>query len=201
VLRRYAPEFISLQESKLLLDHLDAVCPEIVREVQRVLPLQKITDVLQRLVQEEISVRDLKKLMQTLIEWGQKEKDTVLLVEYCRCSLSRYISYKYSGGQNMLAAYLLDNSVEEKIRKAIRQSSGGSYLAMEPAEVRKLTQAVKRQVGDLRTIQQKPVMLVSIDIRRYFRKLLENDYRDMPVLSFQELTTEINIQPLGRITM
>ena len=201
VLRRYAPEFISIQETKLLLDHLEKVCPEITREVQRVLPLQKITDVLQRLVQEDISIRDLKRIMTTLIEWGQKEKDTVLLVEYSRCALSRYISYKYSGGQNLLAAYLLDAGVEEKIRKAIRQSSGGSYLAMDPGEVRRLVGAVKKQVGDLRKIQQKPVMLVSVDIRRYFRKMIEGEYRDLPVLSFQELFNEINIQPLGRITL
>ena len=96
VLRRYAHEFLSLQETRLLFDHMEKEAPELVREVQRVLPLQKITDVLQRLVQEGICVRDLKRITQTLIEWGQKEKDAVLLVEYVRSALSRYISYKFS---------------------------------------------------------------------------------------------------------
>lgn len=200
VLRRYAHEFLSLQETKLLLDRMEKEAGEVVREVQRVLPLQKLTDVLQRLVQEGICVRDLKRIMQTLIEWGQKEKDTVLLVEYVRSSLSRYISYKFSGGQNMLAAYLLDPALEEKIRKAIRQTSGGSYLAMDPESVRRVLQAVKRTIGDLNSIPQKPVMLVSVDIRRYFRKMIEKDYYELPVLSFQELSQEINIQPLGRIS-
>ena len=127
------------------------------------------------------------------------EKDTVVLVEYVRSALSRYISYKYSGGQNLLAAYLLDPALEEKIRKSIRQASSGSYLAMDPETVRRILKQVRQTVGNLEQLPQKPVILVSVDIRRYFRKLIEKDYYELPVLSFQELTQEINIQPLGRI--
>ena len=195
VLRRYSHEFLSL------FDHMEKEAPELVKEVQRVLPLQKITDVLQRLVQEGISVRDLKRITQTLIEWGQKEKDSVLLVEYVRAALSRYISYKFSGGQNIVAAYLLDPSLEEKIRKSVRQTSGGSYLAMDPATVRSILAVVKRTIGDLAKIPQKPVIIVSVDIRRYFRKMIDKDYYELPVLSFQELSAEINIQPLGRLKL
>jgi type III secretion protein V len=201
VLRRYAHEFISLQETRLLFDHMEREAPELVREVQRVLPLQKITDVFQRLVQEGICIRDLKRITQTLIEWGQKEKDTVLLVEYVRSALSRYISYKFSGGQNIIAAYLLDPALEEKIRKSVRQTSGGSYLAMDPQTVRAITGVVKKTIGDLSLIPQKPVIIVSVDIRRYFRKMIEKDYYELPVLSFQELSQEINIQPLGRLKL
>ena len=180
---------------------MEKEAPELVKEVQRVLPLQKITDVLQRLVQEGISIRDLKRITQTLIEWGQKEKDSVLLVEYVRAALSRYIYYKFSGGQNIVAAYLLDPSLEEKIRKSVRQTSGGSYLAMDPATVRSILAVVKRTIGDLAKIPQKPVLIVSVDIRRYFRKMIEKDYYELPVLSFQELSAEINIQPLGRLKL
>ena len=201
VLRRYAHEFVSLQETRLLFDHMEKEAPELVREVQRSLPMQKITDVLQRLVQEGVSIRDLKRITQTLVEWGQKEKDSVLLVEYVRSSLGRYISYKFSGGQNIMAAYLLDPGLEETIRKSIRQTSGGSYLAMDPSTVRSVLAAVKRAVGDLSRVPQRPVVIVSVDIRRYFRKMLEKDYAELPVLSFQELSQEINIQPLGRIKL
>ena len=191
----------SLQVTRILFDHMEKEAPELVKEVQRVLPLQKITDVLQRLVQEGISIRDLKRITQTLIEWGQKEKDSVLLVEYVRAALSRYISYKFSGGQNIVAAYLLDPTLEEKIRKSVRQTSGGSYLAMDPATVRSILSVVKRTIGDLAKIPQKPVIIVSVDIRRYFRKMIENDYYELPVLSYQELSAEINIQPLGRLKL
>ena len=201
VLRRYANEFLSLQETRLLLDHMEKEAPELVREVQRVLPIQKITDVLQRLVQEGICIRDLKRSTQTLIEWGQKEKDTVLLVEYVRSALSRYISYKFSGGQNIIAAYLLDPALEERIRKSVRQTSSGSYLAMDPQSVRAILAVVRKTIGDIRKIQHKPVIIVSVDIRRYFRKMIEKDYYELPVLSFQELSSEINIQPLGRLKL
>lgn len=201
VLRRYAHEFLSLQETRLLFDHMEREAPELVREVLRVLSLQKITDVLQRLVQEGICIRDLKRITQTLIEWGQKEKDTVLLVEYVRSALSRYISYKFSGGQNIIAAYLLDPSLEEKIRKSVRQTAGGSYLAMDPATVRAILAVISKTIGDLSKIPQKPVLIVSLDIRRYLRKMIEKDYYELPVLSFQELSQEINIQPLGRLKL
>ena len=103
--------------------------------------------------------------------------------------------------QNIIAAYLLDPALEEKIRKAVRQTSGGSYLAMDPTTVRSILTVVKRTIGDLSKIPQKPVIIVSVDIRRYFRKMIEKDYYELPVLSFQELSQEINIQPLGRLKL
>lgn len=200
-LKRYAGDFIGLQETKYLLEQMEAQFPEIVREVQRVLPVQKITEVLQRLVQEDVSIRNLRTIFQALIEWGQKEKEAVLLTEYVRSALRRYISYKFSRGQNILAAYLLEPDVEEKIRKAIRQTSAGSYLALDPASVKRMLQSVRREVGNLRDTQQRPVLLTSMDVRRYTRKLVEQEFYDLPVLSHQELTEEITIQPLGRISM
>lgn len=200
-LKRYAGDFVGLQETKFLLEQMEAQFPEVVREVQRVLPVQKITEVLQRLVQEEVSIRNLRTILQALIEWGQKEKEPVLLTEYVRSSLRRYISYKFSRGQNILAAYLLEPDVEEKIRKAIRQTSAGSYLALDPASIKKMLQSVRREVGTLRDNGQRPVLLTSMDVRRYTRKLIEQEFYDLPVLSHQELTEEITIQPLGRISM
>jgi type III secretion protein V len=106
VLKKYAAEFIGVQETRFLLTHMEGSFPELVKEAQRVLPLQKITEVFQRLVSEEISIRNLRSILEALIEWGQKEKDIVLLSEYVRSSLKRYISHKYSSGQNILPAYL-----------------------------------------------------------------------------------------------
>jgi type III secretion protein V len=200
-LKRYAGDFIGLQETKYLLEQMEGQFSELVREVQRVLPVQKITEVLQRLVQEEVSIRNLRTIFQALIEWGQKEKEPVLLTEYVRSSLRRYISYKFSRGQNLLAAYLLEPDVEEKIRKAIRQTSAGSYLALDPISVKKMLHSVRREAGGLRDSTQRPVLLTSMDVRRYTRKLVEQEFYDLPVLSHQELTEEITIQPLGRISM
>ncbi|CAM2005093.1 type III secretion system export apparatus subunit SctV [Acanthopleuribacter pedis] len=199
ILKKHASDFIGLQETKYLLDHMEERFGVLVKEVQRILPVAKITEVFQRLVQEEVSIRDLRTILQTLIEWGQKEKDVVLLTEYVRMGLRRFISYKYSGGQNILASYMFDPALEETVRKAIRQTSGGSYLALDPDTSRKITQAVKKEVGDINLNPQKPVLLISMDIRRYVKKLIEMEVPGLPVLSYQELTPEITIQPLGRV--
>lgn len=132
---------------------------------------------------------------------GQKEKDVVQLTEYIRSSLKRYICYKYSSGNNILPAYLLDQAVEEQIRGGIRQTSAGSYLALDPAITQAFLERVRQTVGDLAQVQNRPVLIVSMDIRRYVRKLVECDYAGLPVLSYQELTQQINIQPLGRIVL
>lgn len=201
ILKKYASEFLGLQETRFLLENMEKLFPELVREVQRILPIQKISEVLQRLIQEEISIRNLRLIMQCLIEWGQKEKEPILLTDYVRTTLKRYISYKYSGGQNILAVYLLDPSVEDVVRKAIRQTSAGSYLALDPEMAKKLVHAIKEEVGDFTNETNRPVLLTSMDIRRYVRKLIELELYELPVLSHQELTEEITIQPLGRIAM
>jgi type III secretory pathway component EscV len=118
VLRKYAEDFVGIQETRYLLDQMDARFGELVKEAQRILPLQKVTEILQRLVSEDISVRNLRDILEALVEWGQKEKDPVLLAEYVRGSLRRYISYKYSSAQNLLPAYLLDPDVEERFAAA-----------------------------------------------------------------------------------
>lgn len=199
VLTRYASEFIGIQETRFLLTQMEERFGELVKEVQRVLPIQKITEVLQRLVAEEISIRDLRTIMQALIEWGQKEKDTVLLCEYIRGSLRRFISYKYSSGQNLLPAYILTPDAEEQIRGGIRQTSAGSYLALDPRVTKRFVQNIKQSVGDLTKSSQRPVLVVAMDIRRYVRKLIENDLYELPVLSYQDLTQEITVQPLEQV--
>ena len=201
VLKKYSADFLGIQETKFLLSAMEARFPDLVKESTRVLPMQKMAEILQRLVSEDISVRNLRTVMEALIEWGQKEKDSVLLTEYVRASLKRHISYKYSSGQNVLPAYLLAPNVEDTLRGAIRQTSSGSYLALDPAVGKRLVENIKRAVGDLSLAAQKPVLLTSMDIRRYLRKMIEQDLYDLPVLSYQELTQEINIQPLARIEL
>ncbi|OHE78432.1 MAG: EscV/YscV/HrcV family type III secretion system export apparatus protein [Verrucomicrobia bacterium RIFCSPHIGHO2_12_FULL_41_10] len=199
ILKKYAADFIGLQETRTLLSQMEPENAEIVREVQRVLPATKIAEVLQRLVQEEISIRNLRTILQALIEWAPKEKDTLLLTEYVRIALRRYISYYFSGGRNVLVAYILEPSAEEQIRKSVRQTSAGSFLAMDPAMSKRLVDAVKKEVGDISNKERPPVLITSMDVRRYMKKLIELDIPQLAVLSHQELTEEINIQPLGRI--
>jgi len=201
VLKKYAKEFLGIQETRYLLSQMEADFAELVKEVQRVLPIQKITEILERLVSEEISIRNLRAILESLVEWGQKEKDTILLCEYVRGSLKRYISYKYSSGQNILPAYLLTEDAAETIRGGIRQTSAGSYLTLDPETTQHFVTTIKESVGDLARARSKPVMIVEMDIRRYVRKLIELELYELPVLSYQELTQEITIQPMDRISL
>ncbi len=201
VLKRYASDFLGIQETKFLMSSMEANYPDLVREATRVLPIQKIAEILQRLVSEEISVRNLRSVLEALIEWGQKEKDSVLLTEYVRSSLKRHISHKYSSGHNALPAYLLAPPVEDLLRAAIRQTSTGSYLALDPANSKRVVEAIRLAVGDLSSRPHRPVLLTSMDIRRYLRKMIEQELYELPVLSYQELTQEINIQPLARVEL
>lgn len=201
VLREYAEDFIGIQETRYLLEQMEQGYGELVKEAQRIVPLQRMTEILQRLVGEDISIRNMRAILEAMVEWGQKEKDVVQLTEYIRSSLKRYICYKYSSGNNILPAYLLDQAVEEQIRGGIRQTSAGSYLALDPAITQAFLERVRQTVGDLAQVQNRPVLIVSMDIRRYVRKLVECDYAGLPVLSYQELTQQINIQPLGRIVL
>ncbi|MGV3653865.1 MAG: FHIPEP family type III secretion protein, partial [Noviherbaspirillum sp.] len=201
VLKKHAADFIGIQETRALLSELETPFPELAKEVQRVLPIHKIAEIVQRLVGEEVSIRNIRAVMEALIEWGQKEKDTVLLTEYVRVALKRHISHKHTGGQNVLPAYLLAPAVEDMVRGAIRQTSGGSYLALDPAASKKLVENIRHSVGDLARGTHRPVLLTSMDIRRYLRKMIEQELYELPVLSFQELTPDVNIQPLARIEL
>lgn len=201
VLRRYSSEFIGIQETRFLLSAMEQRFPDLVKEVMRVMPMQKLAEILQRLVSEDIPIRNLRTILEALVDWGQKEKDTVLLTEYVRGSLKRHISYKHSSGMNMLPAYLLAPNVEETVRAAIRQTSSGSYMALDPATSKRLLENIKSTVGELPSTGSKPVLLASMDIRRFMRKLIEQDLYELQVLSYQELTPEVNIQPLARIDL
>ena len=201
VLKKYAEDFVGIQETRYILEQMEDRFSELVKETQRVLPIHTITEVMQRLVAEDVSIRNMRLILESLVEWGQKEKDVVLLTEYVRGSLKRYISYKFSNGQNILPAYLLDQGLEETIRGAIRQTSSGSYLTLDSGITRELVARVKKAVGDISNRQHKPVLLTSMDIRRYVRRIIELDIYDLSVLSYEELTQEITVQPMDKISL
>ena len=201
ILARHASSFLGMQEAKYLLDKMEERAPDLVREATRLLPTQRIAEIFQRLVQEQVSIRDLRNILEALIEWSPKEKDTVMLTEYVRSALKRQISYMYSKGQNMLPAILMDPSVEETIRKAIRQTSAGAFLALDPDTTQRFLRAVSDAAGKYQSSTQKPVLMASMDIRRYVRRLIEGEHYALPVVSYQEVTPEISIQPVSRIRL
>ena len=101
----------------------------------------------------------------------------------------------------MLSAYLLDEDLEETVRGGIRQTSSGNYLALDPSVTRNLVEQTKALVGDISRLENKPVVVTAMDIRRYVRTMLEIELYDLAVLSFQELTQEVTVQPLGKVAL
>lgn len=199
--KQYASEFIGIQEVRAILEFVEKSFPDLIKEVTRLIPLQKLTDIFKRLVQEQISIKDLRTILEALSEWAQTEKDTVLLTDYVRSSLKRYISYKYSLGQTVLSAYSLDPEIEDMIRGAIKQTSAGSYLALDPDANQLIMHAMRSVITPTPPGGQPPVLLTNMDVRRFTRKLIEGEFPDLPVLSYQEIVPEIRIQPLGRIQL
>ncbi len=199
--RQHAADFIGIQEVRAILEFLEKSFPDLVKEVTRLVPLQKLTEIFRRLVQEQVSIKDLRTILESLSEWAQTEKDTVLLTEYVRSSLKRYISYKYSQGQSILSVYMLDPEIEDLVRGGIKQTSAGSYLAIDPDTSQMIMAAMREVITPTPAGGQPPALLTAIDVRRFVRKLIEGEYPDLAVLSFQEIVPEIKIQPLGRIQL
>lgn len=201
VLKSNASEFIGIQETMYLLNQMQKNFGELVKEVTRTLPVITINDVLQRLVGEEISIRDMRTVLEALVEWGQREKDPIVLAEHVRSALSRYITHKFSGGQNLIPAYLISKEIEDAVRGAVRQTSGASYLALSPDIHRQLITSMKNVIGNVSHHALPPVILAPMDIRRFMRKIVERDFPDLAVLSYQELAPYANVQPLERVKL
>ena len=201
VFAKHADYLIGVQETKHLLTRMEAQHPDLVSEVSRVLPIQTIAEILRRLVQEQVSIRDLRQVLGTMIEAGAKEKDIVLLVEHVRIGLSRQICYQYASNNNILQVFLVDAQIEDSIRNSIRQTSSASYLALDPSASDRIVNRIETTVKEKMEEENTAVILTSMDIRRYLRRLIDSKLPTLPVLSHQEVTPDISLQPLGRIQL
>jgi type III secretion protein V len=202
LLRRYGHEFVGVQETQALLDGLERTHPALVREVvPKLVSPVLLADVLRRLVEEGISLRNLRDVLGTLAEWAPHERDPVVLAEHVRASLRRTITFQHARGGGVLPAYMLDALIEDTIREAIHKTPTGSYLALEPQLSRDIVAAVGRAVGPANGGGAGAVLLTNAEIRRYVRRLVETEHPDLPVLSYQELAPEAEIRPLGRISL
>jgi type III secretion protein V len=147
-----------------------------------------------------VSVRDLKTVLQSLCEWGRIEHEVLSLTEHVRASLRAKICYQISRGRPLLFVYRLDPEFEEMFRNSIRQSAGGPYLAMDPGWSQQVMAAARAHIGDLPAGAQRPVVITDGEIRRFVKRLLDFAVPDVTVLSYDQLASQINLQPLGMIS-
>jgi len=200
LLHRYGYELFGLDEAQALLDALERTHPALVREVvPKLVSLVLFTDIARRLVEEGISLRNLRDILGALAEWAPHDRDPVALTEHVRGALRRVITHRYAGDGGALAAYLLDPMIEDAIRESVQKTATGSYLALEPQLSHDIVAAIGRAIGPGST--SGAVLLTGAEIRRYVRRLIETEHPTLPVLSFQELAPEAQIRPIARITV
>jgi type III secretion protein V len=196
---RYRPDaFVGLQEIHGLIGRAESQLPELSAEVLRALPLQRLAEVLKRLAMEGVSLRYLREIYESLLLWALREKDTAMLCEHVRVELGRFICHPLVDENRRLRVLTLDPATEQQVRQSIQQGPSGAYLTLPPQAVGRLITAVeaavKRWPG-----QGLPVLLTTIETRRFVRKLVANKLPMLSVLSHQELPADIMVESVGRI--
>jgi type III secretion protein V len=191
-------EVFGIQETKQVLDEVEARAPELIKELYRHMPIQRIAEVFQRLLIEDVSIRHVKVILEALVQWGQREKDVLLLVEHVRTSMARYICARHVRAERM-AAVTVSPSTEDLVRSGIRQGQAAAFLNLEPAQSDDLIQRLQLNVGEANQLRDGVVLLVPADIRRFVKRLVEVALPRTPVLAFSELSDAVTLDILRTV--
>ena len=198
VFRRHLGDFLGRQETQGLLDNLSKTAPKAVEElVPGILPLGVVQKVLQNLVRENVSVRDLLTIVETLADHGLMVKNTEILTEYVRERLSRTIVKPYLDSQGALPIITLDPKAEQLLQESIRQTENGVYLALAPGSAQRLMQQINQAVERAVNTDGQPVVLVSPMTRPHLAQLVMRFLPSVPVLSQAEIPTDIRLSAVG----
>jgi type III secretion protein V len=185
-IKRRAPGFLGVQEVQAALEQLEKRYPALVKEAVGKVPLALMTDVLRKLLHEEVSIRNLKAILEALVS-PATEGDATSLAEKCRQALARQLSHKYAPA-GPLFAFLVDPVIEESLR------GSGPQAALEPGIATGIIEGVRKLAASGRA-----VLLASPDVRRALRRLIEGTFPDVAVLTFTELDPDLQIRPVGRL--
>ncbi|MFC6296400.1 EscV/YscV/HrcV family type III secretion system export apparatus protein [Pseudomonas sp. CCM 7893] len=192
------PQFLGIQESKSILSWLEFNQPELVQELQRIMPLSRFSAVLQRLASEGVPLRAVRLIVESLIEYGQHEREPEALADYARIALKAQILHQYSEADG-LHAWLLSPHTENVLREALRQTQTGVFFSLDNDNSATLVSLLK-QAFPVR-IKSKSVLLVAQDLRSPLRTLLLEEFNHVPVLSFAELGSSSQVKVLGRFDL
>jgi type III secretion protein V len=197
VVRDHAWRLLGLQEVHRLLAIVQREAPELAAEVSRALPPQRLAEVLRRLLQEGIPIRNLQGICESLTLWAPKEPDTIALTELVRIDLGRFITSRHVGSNRKLSAILFEPSLLERVHGAVERSPRGNLLLLSPA----VAEDVRTQLQGLLAQAAGPVVAIaSAETRRYLKTLVEPIAPQLPVLSYQEVDDDVQLQPVGWIS-
>ena len=198
---RYRPDaFVGLQEIHGLIGRAESSLPELSAEVMRALPLQRLAEVLKRLAMEGVSLRYLREIYESLLLWATREKDTAMLCEHIRVDLGRFICHPLVDENRRMRVIALDPATEQQVRQAVQQGPSGAYLSLPPQSVGRLLAAVEAEMNRW-SGEGQPILLTSLETRRFVRRLVATKMPTLHVLSHQELPADIMVEAVGRVAI
>jgi flagellar biosynthesis protein FlhA len=202
IIRVHAHELLGRQEVQKLLDNGKDSHPKVVEElVPNLLPLGGVVKVLQNLLREQIPIRDLLTILETLADWAPMTKDLDTLTEYVRQALSRTITKLYQTAEGSIPSLTLDQGIEKAVADAIRHTEQGSFLAMEPVLAQGIVENLSGKLSGLSGVNQQPVVLCSAQVRSHFKRLVDRFIPNLVVLSYNEILNSVKIQSLGMVVL
>lgn len=200
VILTHASELLTRQDVKKLIDTIKEKAPSVVEELlPSVLNLGEIQKVLQLLLRERVSIRNLETILEVLADFGPRTRDPELLTEYVRQALARQICAAYADEDNVLHVATLAPEIEHEILGAVRQAETGEYAPVEPARADAIARATIEAVHPLVAAGYDPIVLTSAQVRRYFRRIVERHIPKIVVLSYNEIDPAARLESLGQV--
>ena len=201
IIRQYISELLTRQDVQSLVDNLKESNPSLVEElVPKLLGLGEIQKVLQNLLKEGISIRDLLTVFETLADYAATTRDTDILTEYVRQSLKRAISGKFFPANETTSVVTLDPRLEQEIMASVKQTEQGAYLTLDPAKTKGIMESLGTEIKKLEDLGKLPIVITSPIVRAYFKKLTEDYYKDLVVVSYNEVESSVELQSVGMVT-
>ncbi|AVK83185.1 flagellar biosynthesis protein FlhA [Lysinibacillus sp. B2A1] len=202
MIRANAYELLGRQETKQLIDHLRETHPILVEELTPTpLSTGEIQKVLGKLLRENVSVRNLPIIFETLADYAKLTSDTDILTEYVRQSLARQITSQFVGDGSSLKVITVSGKVEKMIADSIQQTDHGNYLAMDPQDSQIVLESIAAEIERVSFMEQSAIILCSPAVRMYLRQLTERYFPQIPVLSYNELDATVEIQSVGVVNV
>ncbi len=201
IIRQHISELLTRQDVQNLVSNLKETNPSLVEElVPKLLGLGEVQKVLQNLLKEGISIRDLLTIFETLADYASTTRDTDILTEYVRQSLKRAISNKFFPANETTSVVTLDPKLEQEIMASVKQTENGAYLTLDPEKSKGIMKSVGNEVAKLENLGKNPIVITSPIVRVYFKRLTEDYYKDLIVVSYNEIENNIELQSVGMVT-
>lgn len=201
IIRQHISELLTRQDVQNLVNNLKESNPSLVEElVPKLLGLGEVQKVLQNLLKEGISIRDLLTIFETLADYAPTTRDSDILTEYVRQSLKRAISGKFFPANETTSVVTLDPKIEQEIMASVKQTENGAYLTLDPERTKAVIKSVEAEVGKLENLGKNPIIVTSPIVRVYFKRLTEDYFRDLIVISYNEVENNVELQSVGMVT-